>query len=578
MWWGVLACGLLELGIGCRSTPADLDPGRPLPRLVLVIAVDQLIPERLDPALPGGLGRIAREGRVFTDVAHAHAFTETCPGHAVMLTGVHPGRAGIPGNSFIAADAAAAGRLEVRYCVQDDGPEGALLTPGMEPGSPALDAALEAGSGRSPRQLRATTLGDWMKSHWPKSRVFAVSGKDRAAIALGGQRPDAAYWLDRSGSGAFTTSRYYRDALPRWVQAWTRDRVLAGVPAVWDYGRTTFPAPIREDDYAFESDRFGRTAPHPLAADGATQRSLAAVEVSPYLDLRTLAFAEDLVAQEALGADETPDLLALSLSATDLVGHHYGPFSREAWAALIALDAELAGILQRLEARVGEGRLLVALSSDHGVLPIPEWWQTHGGSRAPCPVAGGRVSPAPIGTAISQALVAAFGPDWADAVVQDGFRLGFDPLLRARDGVSLEQIEVVLRPVVEGAAGFERIWSRADIDAPDAPQPDATLYRNSLAPDRGGDLFLQPANGCLVTGWPSGTSHGAPYAYDRAVPLAFWGAGVEPARVADPAVPVDMAPTLGAWLGLAVPVDLDGRVLPLAGDPGSLKASVRLSD
>lgn len=551
--------------VGCQRRPDARAPDGLMPRLVLVIVVDQLIPEHLDPDLPGGIGRLAREGRVFTDAAHAHAFTETCPGHAVILTGVHPGRAGIPGNRFIAHADSDEGVPEVRYCVQDDGPEGVLFSPAARVDPRMLDASVASGTGRSPKHLRVDALGDWFKSSWPAARVFSVSAKDRAAITLGGQSPDAAYWLDRSGSGSFTTSRYYTEALPGWVQAWTRDRVLTGVPAFWDYGALEFGPGMREDDYVYESDRFERISPHPLRLTDASGPSLAPLEASPFLDARTLAFAKDLVAMEDLGRDETPDLLAISLSATDIVGHHYGPESREAWASLIALDAELGDFIQGLEERVGRRRLLVVLSSDHGVLPIPEWWQTHGGASAPCPVEGGRVSPVPLQELVSQALVTAFGPDWAGAWVQDGYTLGFDRRIAERDGVSLEQIAAVLELALDGAPGIERVWSRADLDEAEADDPEATLYRNSLSPDRGGDLFVQPIRGCLLTSWPAGTSHGSPYDYDRAVPLVFWGAGVEPLHVPGPAAPVDIAPSLATWIGLELPPDLDGRALTLAG-------------
>jgi len=380
---------LVTLVAGCRTAPSGPDPAEAPasapPRLVLVVAIDQGIPERLDARLSGGLGRLAREGRVFEDAAHAHARTETCPGHVVMMTGVHPGRAGIPGNRFIVN-----GTREVRYCVQDDGPAGRLLTASDEIDPSVLDAQVaKSGKGRSPGQLRVDALGDWMKARWPDAKVYAVSAKDRASIALGGQRPDAAYWLDRGGSGAFTTSRYYREALPEWVRAWSRDRVLEGLPAEWDYRDLAFEAPIREDDYPHESERFSRTAPHPLVPPDSPQPSLSPVEASPYLDTKTVEFATELVRREGLGDDDVPDLLGVSLSATDIVGHHYGPYSQEAWSAILALDADLGALIDALERRVGEGRLLVALTSDHGVLPIPEWFEAHGDGGASCPVPGG---------------------------------------------------------------------------------------------------------------------------------------------------------------------------------------------
>lgn len=556
-----VAAAWLTFQPGCRATP-EARPALPPapPRLVVVIAIDQLIPKRLDPALPGGLGRLAREGRVFADAAHVHARTETCPGHVVMLTGRHPGHAGIPGNRFIVN-----GTLEVRYCVQDDGPAGRLLAASGEIDPSVLDARLATpGEGRSPVQIEADSLGDWMKARWPDARVFSVSAKDRAAIALGGHRPDAAYWLDRSGSGAFTTSAYYLEALPEWVAAWTRARVFEGLAATWGYDGVQFGPEIREDDYPFESPRFSRTAPHPLVDLAAPVPSIAPVEASPQLDARTLAFTRELVEREGLGLDEVPDLLAVSLSGTDLVGHHYGPYSREAWASLVALDADLGAWLQELEARTGPGGLLVVLSSDHGVLPVPEWRQSHDEAGPTCPVAGGRVDPTPIEGALARALADAFGPAFEKAWVRDGLSLGFDAALGEREGVTPDQVIAVARRSLEGSDVVTRTWTRAEIYAAAADDVMATLFRNQLAEGRGGDLFLEPAPGCLLTQYPSGTSHGSPYDYDLDVPLVFFGAGVEAARVPGPAAPVDIAPTLADRLGLERPADLDGRVLPLS--------------
>jgi len=199
------------------------------PRLVVVLAIDQLRPDRLTPGLAYGLGRLQREGRVFSEAALRHAFTETCPGHATMLTGRHPGPAGVPGNRFIPRDSD-----EKVYCVADDGPAGELVLASASPRPSAsissADPAASAPAGRSPVHLRVTTLGDWLSDARPETRVFSVSAKDRSAIMLGGQRPDGVYWIDKDASGGFATSAYYLRggasagigavvSMPNWVMA-----------------------------------------------------------------------------------------------------------------------------------------------------------------------------------------------------------------------------------------------------------------------------------------------------------------------------------------------------------------------
>ena len=296
------ALGLAAL---LAATPAGAEA--PRARLVLLLAVDQLRADRLDPALPGGLGRLAREGRVFSEGVLAHGMTETCPGHATMLTGHHPAAVGIPANEFFDPES---GR-EV-YCAAD----------------PA-EGAKEIGGegGLSPAALRVTAFGDWLKAASPASRVFAVSGKDRGAIMLGGQHPDGAWWYRAGAPPRFTTSRYYATALPAWVEAFNgarppEDGFLAALPDTWEHGASANAA--TPDDFVGEATRYSRTSPHPLR-DADLARFGEQLFLTPFLDEVTLDFARQLVLEEDLGRGPALDLLALSLSATDSVGHLYGP-------------------------------------------------------------------------------------------------------------------------------------------------------------------------------------------------------------------------------------------------------------
>ncbi len=515
-------------------------------RLVLLIAVDQLRADRLDPRLPGGLGRIAREGRVFTRAALEHADTETCPGHATMLTGHDPGPAGVPGNEFIER---ATGRKV--YCVED-------------PAAPTLGGKL----GRSPRLMRVTTLGDWMKSAWPESRVYAVSAKDRAAITLGGQHPDAAWWLDLSDVHGFTTSRYYRSALPDWVRRFDggdppRDGFLARVPERWEHPTDAPANGAAPDDFPGESTRFSRTSPHPIR-DPDLSTFVGNFFFTPFVDQATLDFARTLMQQEKLGRGPRPDLLAISLSATDTVGHLYGPESQEARDALLRLDAWLDDFLRFVEGQVGGPQhLLLALTADHGVLPLPEWLEREG--RDACPVPGGRVSVRRLGFELLAKLHLAFSPfSWPKPwILIAGYQLTVNRTLAAAHGVSPEAVAAEARAFLQHRPGVERIWTAQEMARGAGPEPFASLYHDSYDPERSGDLALQPAEDCLFSSYDTGTSHGTPWPYDRAVPLVLVGPGISPGATTERAAPVDLAPTLAARLGLAVPAGLDGQPLSL---------------
>lgn len=513
-----------------------------VPRLVVLVAIDQLRPERVDPALAGGLGRLAREGRFFRDAVLEHALTQTCPGHVTMLTGHHPGTAGVPANSFV--DPATAKPV---YCVED----------------PAPDAQTLGGTlGRSPRLIRVDALGDWIKRLRPASRVFAVSQKDRSAIALAGQRPEVAYWVDREALG-FTTSLYYRSELPDWVRAFNRggQGLLDGVPEFWEYA--VAPDAGRPDDYPAESDQYGRASPHPVHADTLTE-SLAGLYFTPYSDLATLRFARALVENEKLGEGDGTDLFAISLSATDTVGHLYGPESSEARDALLRLDAELGEFLRFLEQRVGRERLLVVLTADHGVLELPEWLSDTG--RGLCPEEGGRESLRSLGLGLAIRLHFGLGPwlSWpAPWLVFSGAGLSVNRPLAAERGVAVDEVVAIAEAYLESRETVAQVWTHDELETGSGAPELSRLFANSFDPERSADLVVQTEEGCLISPFDVGTSHGSPYLYDRAVPLIFWGAGVEPGLLRGPAATVDIAPTLAREVGIGVPDGLAGRPLRL---------------
>ena len=513
-------------------------------RLILLIAVDQLPADRVDADLPGGLGRLAREGRFYTEATLDHAMTETCAGHATMLTGRHPAHAGIPGNRFLDLEEG-----EAVYCVGD---------------SAAAARVLGSEEGRSPRNLRVSTLGDWMKSADPESRVFSVSGKDRAAITLAGRSPDAAYWLRQSGEIGFTTSGYYLDRLPQWVQEFNgrtppEDGFLARVPPSWEHLADEGGAPQRPDDFPGESGRFGRVSGRSLRGED-LEESAARLVASPFLDEASLDFATRLVREEGLGRRSSPDLLAVSLSAMDYVGHLYGPYSHESRDTLRRLDLAVGRFLDFLELELGPGAVLAVLTSDHGVLPLPEWLERTGGNR--CPVKGGRTGLRCLGLRLLAKLHWEFSPLFSIPrpwVIFAGFQVGVDRSLARRHGVAVEEVAAATRRILEAEPAIAKVWTPEQIET--GEDEFARLYRNSFDPERSGDLVVQLAPTCLISPFDEGTTHGSPYLYDRAIPLIFWGAGIEGGRVPGPARTVDIAPTLARRLGIAPPSSLDGRPL-----------------
>ena len=549
-WRGATAASLLLL-LACGPAPEGaVESGgvARVPRLGIVLVVDQLRADRLDPGLPGGLGRLAREGRVFAQASLGHALSETCPGHVALATGRHPGPIGVPANANL--DATTGTPV---YCVEDSSETSGVLG--------------EEDVGRSPRRIRADALGDWLQRAQPEARVFSVAGKDRSAIAMGGQAPSGVFWSARSAPG-FTSSRYYTASLPEWVA--TRSSALErGLPSQWIHALARAEWPRvgereRPDDYAAESPRLGRTSGHPVRADDAAQTA-AQLYVSPMLDEALLDLAEELIDRERLGSDETPDLLWVGLSATDTIGHTYGPESHEAADALRRLDRRLDSWLARLESKVGRDNLVVALSADHGVLPLPEWLEETG--RGTCPRRPARVPLRAVTDPVEALLDRRFGasPDKQPWLRLSGAQLAIDRERAERSGTSLDEIVATARETLDREPSIARTWTPAEVRASESDE--ARLYARSIDPESAPDLLVQVAEGCLLTPYPEGTTHGSLHAYDRRVPLVIWGAGIAAGSDESPVETVDLAPTLAGLLGLSEPQiegpPLDGRPLPL---------------
>ena len=330
----------------------------PRPKLVVVISVDQLsaeLMERWGKTMPGGLGRLYREGTTFLDAYQEHGGTETGPGHSVLLTGRYPMHTGIVGNLWRDAKTG-----QNDYCVED-------------PGQPVLGAP---GLGASARFLNGTTLGGWLHHQLPGSRMFAVTGKDRSAILMAGREAEGVYWF--SGAAGFTTSTAYAQALPPWLQAYDQGLLqrLAEPGLTWsaldDHGLPpTQSYVVAGKPITMGLPRVLRTAEQPMDAEFWLR-----FERSPKFDEAILNAALALEEGEGLGTGDTLDVLALGLSATDYVGHAFGNGGPEMLDNLRQLDQHLGHFLDQLHTR-GPG-VWVVLSADHGAADFPERRQAQG--------------------------------------------------------------------------------------------------------------------------------------------------------------------------------------------------------
>ena len=519
---------------------------RARPKLVVVISVDQFSAELMQtfgPELTGGLARLRKEGVFFSEAYHDHGFTETGPGHSVLLSGRFPANTGIVENRWIDR-----GTGKLVYCVED-------------PAARALDAPGQASA--SNVRFLGDGLGDWLQAQVPGSRVFAISGKDRAAILMAGRKPTGAFWF--TGPAGFTSSTVYGNRLPEWLLRYDRGLTDRLTTNSWLWSKDPATPEGRVGSWTFGPQTI-RNGGLPRLIQGAgmplDKGFKTRFRKSPFLDTVTLEAAEALLDGEKLGRGPGTDLLAISFSATDYIGHSYGILGTEMRDQIHRLDRGLGSLLDRLR-RQYPGAWVV-LSADHGGLDLPEVLGEQG---------------FPVHRLIAEPFMAALEAD-----LRTTFKVDRDLLLptpepntiylddAAVKAASLDRAEVIrraqvwlrARPEVADAFTAEELMA-TDPTATGSPR-DSTLrvlLRRSFRPERSGDILVAVKPfvvfGTPPTDYPTG--HGTPNAYDRRVPLIFWGPWKGGERH-DPVRTVDLAPTLARELGLQ-PGPVDGKVLDL---------------
>jgi predicted AlkP superfamily pyrophosphatase or phosphodiesterase len=522
------------------------EPNRP--RLVLLIVVDQLrtdFIQRWEHRLrPRGLRYLLREGVFFTDARYLQANTATGPGHATLVTGASPSTHGIIGNSWFDRRS-----RRVRYVVED-------------PRYQVLGQERIEGEGTSPRNLLSTTIGDELVMARPdRSRVFSASMKDRSAILLAGHLGKA-YWYSTL-SGDFVTSTYYEAQYPKWLRDWNRERRVDSYRGKkWRLmrDRETYEFADR-DDRPFEIPLLdlGRTMPHLVSADN-DQQFYSVLRATPFADRLLLDFVRDLIDAEEIGRRGATDFLAVGFSASDFVGHAFGPSSLEAEDNFLRTDHVLHELFQFIDKRIGLDRTVIALSADHGITEAPEYLTELGFN-------AGRHVPSEFMARLNRSLKRRFGVT-RDLVIDFVSRdLVLDEGLIERLDLDLEAVERATAEEAMKMPGFELAVARADLLAGTVPSTDLYMrVMNGFRPERGGNVTLVPAQGWFLASDPSPSiltaMHGSPWVYDSQVPILIAGKRIKRDVVNGRVAPRDLAMTLASYLEIRPPSGSDGTVLP----------------
>lgn len=524
------------------AAPAAAQPAPTRPKLVVAISVDQFSSDLFEayrPHFTGGLKRLS-SGTTFRNGYQAHAATETCPGHSTILTGSHPARNGIVANNWF--DASLPGDKKV-YCVEDE-------TRRPPPPTAAEKAAGKASYTVSAVHLKVPTLGDRMKAATPASRVVSVSGKDRAAVMLGGHRADQIFWW---GGRGFTSNMTPRPAAAVAETNAAIDSALSRareelVPPPACAGKTT-PLPL-PGGRNLNTVRFGR------AANDAT-----AFRISPELDGATLALAAGIARELRLGTGPATDLLAVGLSASDYIGHAYGSGGLEQCLNMMSLDRDLGDFLGVLD---GFGvDYMVMLTADHGILDVPERRSVAGASRLDVSLTLDALNER-IGARLGPATPALIGEGIGDLYLDRALA----PAVRARvldEAVRILSVHPQVHSVLRGMDLARMRLPTGDPARWTVPQ----RVRASYDTRRSGDLIVvlkEQVTPIAVPGPTYAATHGSPWDYDRRVPIMFWRNGARAVERPEAIDTVDILPTLAAMIGLDVPSrEIDGRCQTVAG-------------
>ncbi len=514
---------LLLLVIACVLQMAAAPT--PKPKLVLAVVVDQFRYDylmRFRADYKAGFERLLEHGAVFTDAHHIHFPTVTAIGHSTVLSGATPSISGIVGNEWY-------DRETGKSVTSVSDPTERLL--GGQPGKP----------GSSPRRLLVSTLGDEMKMDGKSTKSIGISIKDRSAILPVGHTANAAYWFD-GATGNWVSSSYYFDDLPGWVKD-----VNQGRPGDKYLGAEWLPLVSSEGS----SKPFEKLSNTP---DAGFYNSL---EATPYGNELIETMAERCIVAEQLGQHPGTDLLTVSFSSNDYVGHAMGPDAPEVKDISIRTDRILGKLLDFIDDKVGRNDYIIVLTADHGVAPVPE---VNRARKMP----GGRIPARLIGEAVQSSLTGKYGEGkWIVGSSGPTPYLNY-PLIHEKH-LDEAEVERVAAQSLRDIPHVFRVYTREQLLTGQVLEDYVSrAVRNGFYRQRSGDLFIIPEAYWFFDDHPDsshGTTHGTPFNYDTHVPVIFMGPGIKPGRYDQPVAVNDIAPTLATMLDVEEPSGSVGRVL-----------------
>lgn len=533
--YSILCLALFTLASNAQAPKPTQTSTSSKPKLIVGIVVDQMRWDYINQfkthfTTQRGFLRFVNEGASCNNNLIPYVPTVTACGHTAVYTGATPAIHGITGNQWYDNY-----KQKNVYCVEDP----TVQSVGVE-GSPA--------GKMSPVNVWTSTIGDEIKlANNFKSKVIGISIKDRGAIIPAGHSADGAFWYD-SKSGNFISSTYYGKNLPTWVSAYNaQHRVDSMYAKGWDLSlaKSVYQANCDSDMNSYEATPLGADQKgFPYTLTQFIGKDYGKIASTPYGNNLVVELAEQALINEQMGADDKTDLLAISFSSPDYIGHSFGPNSWETLDGYVKLDALIAQLFDRLDKQVGKNNYTVFLTADHAVANIPDFAKKH-------KLPGGLISESGLKKELGQVLLKHGMSDQLIAAIGE-YNIHFNHPLMDSLKVDQDDLVKIVTNYIERKPGILQVVESRE--AAEAPLPAQLRERivNGYNPQRSGDLFIVTKSG-YMDGYPTGTNHGVLYNYDAHIPLLWYGNGIKKGQVNSVNYMTDIAPTVTTLLGIQMP-------------------------
>jgi predicted AlkP superfamily pyrophosphatase or phosphodiesterase len=513
----------------------------PRPKLVVGIVVDQMrwdylyrLYDRFAPN--GGFRRMLNQGFTCENTLIPYAPTVTACGHTCIYTGSVPAINGITGNIWW-------DNTEMRsvYCSEDK----TVKTVGS-------NSALGL---QSPRNMFVTSICDELRLATNfRSKVIGVAIKDRGGIFPAGHSANAAYWYDNT-VGNWITSTYYMNELPQWVndfngKKWVDKYYEQG----WNllYAANTYTQSTA-DEKAYEAKPFAGNKGFPYDFKSLIGKNYGSIASTPHGNALTTEFAKAALTGEQLGADNITDVLAISYSSPDYIGHSFGPNSIEAEDGFLRLDKELASLLDFLDTKVGKGQYTVFLSADHGVSQVPEFLQEN-------KISAGRVFMTTVTRDLNTKLKEKYNINTL-VVSDDNYQFHLNHRLLDSSKINAEEVNDFIVDNIKNLPGIARVFPLEELNEVPLPGKIREMLNNGYYPRRNGDVQVILQSHYIDAWNNTGTTHGLWNPYDAHIPLLWYGWGIKQGKTNRETYMTDIAPTIAALLRIQMPSGSIGHVI-----------------